>query len=254
MSSRKELLEFTEFVRRYGAETLGHIKYTEEGWHSPLLKYMESVMEQVQQRLCVQHGSTIFLIAGDADIVNAALGALRVHVAKHYGLIPEGVFNFLWVTEFPLFEQDKETGRWVACHHPFTAVHEDDAMMMEIDKRNVRARAYDLVLNGTEIGGGSIRNHTVQMQEKMFRCIGFSEEMAEKQFGYFLEALRYGTPPHGGIAFGFDRIVALLAGKESIRDVIPFPKTQKATCLLTNAPSTVSEEQLDEIHIAVRNK
>ena len=253
VSSRKELSDFTEFVRRYGAEALGYIKYTEEGWHSPLLKYMESVMEQVQQRLCIQYNSTVFLIAGDVDTVNAALGALRVHVARHYNLIPEGMFNFLWVTEFPLFEQEKETGRWVACHHPFTAVHEDDAATMEVDKRNARARAYDLVLNGTEIGGGSIRNHTVQMQEKMFRCIGFSEEMAQKQFGYFLEALRYGTPPHGGIAFGFDRIVALLAGKESIRDVIPFPKTQKATCLLTNAPSEVSKEQLDEIHIAIQN-
>ena len=249
--TRKEIDIYTDFVKRYGATGLGVIKVTSQGWESPLIKACPDALSLLQERISAQEGDTILIQAGNEDIVNAGLGNLRVYIAEYCGMIPEDVFNLLWITDFPLFEEDKENNRFVACHHPFTSIHPDDTELLFTDTKHVRARAYDMVLNGTEIGGGSIRNYTIQQQRDIFQALGFSEEEAYAQFGYFLEALEYGTPPHGGIAFGFDRIVALLAGTQSIRDVIPFPKTQKATCLMTSAPSVASQEQLEELHIHI---
>lgn len=249
--TRKEIDSFTEFVRRYGATALGVIKVTEQGWESPLLKRCPDVLHFLQERIPAHSGDTILIQAGDEDIVNASLGNLRVHIAQYCDMIPHDAFHLLWVTDFPLFEYDKEHERFVACHHPFTAVHPDDAEHLFTNTKHLRARAYDMVLNGTEIGGGSIRNHTIEQQKNIFTAMGFTEEDVYNQFGYFVEALEYGTPPHGGIAFGFDRIVALFAGMDSIRDVIPFPKTQKATCVMTHAPSIVFDEQLEELHIRI---
>lgn len=249
--TRKEIDGFTDFAKRYGSKALGVIKVTDTGWESALVKYCEESLPLLKTMIPANVGDTIFLQAGSEDCVNAVLGNLRVHIAEYCNIIPSGLLNLLWVTDFPLFEEDKEGNRWVACHHPFTAVHPEDSDYIYTNKKEARARAYDMVLNGTEIGGGSIRNHTMEMQEAIFRAIGFTPEEAKSQFGYFLEALEYGTPPHGGIAFGFDRIVALLSGTDSIRDVIPFPKTQKATCLLTDAPSYATKEQLEEVHIQI---
>lgn len=253
--SRKEIEDHTEFVKIYGAQGLAWIKVHENEWQSPITKFFtEEEKQAIKEALDLQVGDIAFFQAGAKDMVNAALGNLRVRLGQQLNLIPENTWNFLWVTDFPLFEYSEEEKRYVACHHPFTAAKEDSKALMKTDPAKAKARAYDMVLNGNEIGGGSIRIHTSEDQFNMFEALGFSDESAYAQFGYFINALEYGTPPHGGIAFGLDRVVMLLAGASSIRDVIAFPKTQKATCLLTNAPDAVAANQLRDLGLRLREE
>ncbi len=258
--TRKEIDDLTDFVRIYGAKGLAWIKLrAQEGggceWQSPIAKFLsDSERKELACALSLENGDIVFFQAGEPAIVNAALGNLRVRLGEQLGLIAQDAFNLLWVTDFPLFEYDAEEKRWVACHHPFTQPAPGHLELMRSDPGSCLARAYDMVLNGNEIGGGSIRNHIAQVQRQVFESLGFSKESAEAQFGFLLDALEQGAPPHGGIAFGLDRMVMLLAGLRSIRDVIAFPKTQKATCLLTRAPSVVSKEQLRELGLRLREK
>ncbi|MCW5605175.1 MAG: aspartate--tRNA ligase, partial [Burkholderiales bacterium] len=256
--SRKEIDDYTEFVKIYGAKGLAYIKVNEtakgtDGLQSPILKFLpEPVVKIVLERTGAGGGDIIFFGADTAKIVNEALGALRVKVGHEKGHAEDG-WRPLWVLDFPMFEWDGEAKRWNAMHHPFTspaAGHED---LLETNPGAARARAHDMVLNGWEIGGGSIRIHRQDVQQKVFRALGIGADEAQTKFGFLLEALQYGAPPHGGIAFGLDRIVTLMAGAESIRDVIAFPKTQRAQCLLTRAPGEVDEKQLRELHIRLRN-
>ena len=253
--TRKELDEFTEFVKIYGAQGLAWVKMRDSEWQSPIAKFL-SAKEQadIAAALDLKPGDIAFFQAGEPAMVNAALGNLRVRLAEHLGLISpdKPQWNFLWVTDFPLYEYDAEAKRYVACHHPFTAPTEASRECMRTNPAQARARAYDLVLNGNELGGGSIRIHTAGMQEQMFDALGFSRQSAQEQFGFFIKAMEYGAPPHGGIAFGLDRLVMLLVGAESIRDVIAFPKTQKARCLMTSAPSPVAAHQLRELGLRLR--
>ena len=244
--TRKEIDDYTEFVRIYGAQGLAWIKIRENEWQSPIAKFLsEEERAALAASLNAGPGDLLFFQAGAPAMVNAALGNLRVRLAEDRGLAREG-YNFLWVTDFPLFEYNEEEKRWQACHHPFTAPQTKDADF-SAKPQDARARAYDLVLNGMELGGGSIRIHTADMQRAAFAALGFEPEEAERRFGFLLQALEQGAPPHGGIAFGFDRLVMLLAGEDSIRDVIAFPKTQKASCLMTQAPDAVSVGQLREL-------
>ena len=252
--SRKEIDEFTEYVKIFGAQGLAWIKIRPDEWQSPIAKFLsETERAGLVKALGLEVGDIVFFQAGEPGMVNAALGNLRVRLGGHLGLVPENTHNFLWVTDFPLFEYDPEEKRWVACHHPFTQAQGDPEVLAE-DPASARARAYDLVLNGTEVGGGSIRIHNAEVQRRMFAALGFSPEDAEAQFGFLMQALEQGAPPHGGIAFGLDRFVMLLLGLSSIRDVIAFPKTQKAGCLLTKAPASVSGKQLRELGLALREK
>ncbi|GFM38581.1 aspartate--tRNA ligase [Desulfovibrio psychrotolerans] len=251
--SRKEIDVFTDFVKIYGAQGLAWIKIKADEWQSPFAKFLSDGEKQnLTEALGLEVGDIVFFQAGAPDMCNSALGNLRLEVARRFGLIPENTFNFLWVTDFPLFEYDAEEKRYVACHHPFTAVQVGQEELMVSDPGKAKARAYDLVLNGSEVGGGSIRIHNRAQQEHMFDALGFSREEAQKQFGFLMDAFEFGAPPHGGIAFGMDRLVMLLTGSPSIRDVIAFPKTQKATCLMTDAPSEVSARQLRELGLRLR--
>jgi aspartyl-tRNA synthetase len=251
--SRKALDELTQQVQAWGAKGLAWVKITAEGWQSSLTKFFSAeVKEAVNQRLQAKPDDLILILSDQAKMVNKILGQVRLDVARKMDLIKKDVYAFLWVTEFPLLEYNEEEKRLEAVHHPFTAPKEEDLPLLENRPREVRARAYDLVLNGSEIGGGSIRIHNPVLQEKMFGIMGISREDAKTKFGFFLEALTYGAPPHGGIAFGFDRLVAIMAGTDSIRDVIAFPKTTSATCLLTDAPSPVDPRQLEELGIKLK--
>lgn len=251
--TRKEIDELTEFVKIYGAKGLAWIKIRPDEWQSPIAKFLSPEERKgLEQSLGLKTGDIVFFQAGEPSVVNAALGNLRVELGKKLGLVPEGVFNFLWVTDFPLFEYSEEEKRYVACHHPFTSPAPGDVEKMASDPANTYARAYDMVLNGNEVGGGSIRNHLAEVQREMFHALGFSVERAEEQFGFLIKALEHGAPPHGGIAFGLDRLTMLLAGASSIRDVIAFPKTQRAACLMTDAPSRVESAQLRELGLRLR--
>ena len=246
--SRKELDDLTDFAAVYGAKGLAWVKLVSNGWQSPLAKYFsEGVKNALIKHLGAKEGDIFFFVADVPEVANTALGQLRLHLGQRERLIPEETFNLVWVTDFPLLEYDLQENRYGAMHHPFTAPLEDDLPFLESDPARVRARAYDLVLNGQEIGGGSIRNFRRDVQEQVFRVLGISPEEAQEKFGFLLEALDYGAPPHGGVAFGFDRLVAILCGAKSIREVIAFPKTQKAGCPLTRAPSRVEAEQLLEL-------
>jgi len=255
--SRKEIDDYTSFVAIYGAKGLAYIKINAlekgvDGLQSPILKFLpENVIQVILERTGAKDGDLIFFGADKAQVVNEALGALRARVGHDRGLAESG-WKPLWVVDFPMFERDEEENRWKALHHPFTSPAEGHEDLLETDPEKALSRAYDMVLNGSEIGGGSVRIHRQEVQSKVFRALNIGEDEANEKFGFLLEALQYGAPPHGGIAFGLDRIVAMMAGAESIREVIAFPKTQRAQCLLTHAPSTVGEKQLRELHIKLR--
>jgi aspartyl-tRNA synthetase len=250
--SRKEIDELTKFVGIYGAKGLAWIKVLPEGLQSPIVKFFsEGEMNRILERLEAEVGDILFFVADKRDVVNQALANLRLKLGRMAGLIDEDKVNVLWVVDFPMFEWNEDENRWEALHHPFTSPKEEDVEILLESPEKVRARAYDMVLNGVEIGGGSIRIHREDIQEKVFKVIGLSDEEAKERFGFLLEALKYGAPPHGGMAFGLDRLCAIMRKEESIRDVIAFPKTQRGQCLLTGAPDTVREEQLEELHIKV---
>ncbi|MEW5774347.1 MAG: aspartate--tRNA ligase [Thermodesulfobacteriota bacterium] len=254
--SRKEIDDLTEFVKIYGAQGLAWIKVKEDGsWQSPFAKFLsEAERAGLAEALGMEKGDIVFFQAGPADMVNTALGQLRLQLGERMGLIDEAAFHPLWITDFPLLEWDPEEKRWVARHHPFTAPQDGHVEKLAADPGGALAQAYDMVLNGYEIGGGSIRIHTRPAQQAMFTALGIDAEEAEAKFGFLLQALEFGAPPHGGIAFGLDRLIMLMAGAKSIREVIAFPKTQKATCLMTEAPNSVSSRQLRELGIRVREK
>ncbi len=256
--TRKEIDDFTAFVAIYGAKGLAYIKVNdaskpnEEGLQSPIVKFMSAdALRTILERTGAKDGDVIFFGADRARIVNDALGALRTKIGHEKGLATGG-WQPLWVVDFPMFEYDDEEKRWAAMHHPFTSPKDGHAQRLESDPGGALAKAYDVVLNGWEIGGGSVRIHRAEVQSQVFRALAIGEDEARRKFGFLLDALQYGAPPHGGIAFGLDRIVALMAGAESIRDVIAFPKTQRAQDLLTQAPSEVDERQLRELHIRLR--
>ena len=255
--SRKDIDDYTAYVGRYGAKGLAYIKVNDvaagrEGLQSPILKFLpDEAIAGIMQRTGAENGDLVFFGADKAQVVNDALGALRVKLGEDRGLVAEG-WQPLWIVDFPMFEKDQHTGRWTSLHHPFTAPSVDDPKALKAAPGTVLSRAYDMVLNGSEIGGGSIRIHNQAMQAAVFELLGIGEDEAEEKFGFLLRALEFGCPPHGGIAFGLDRLAMLMAGADSIRDVIAFPKTQTASCPLTNAPGAVSALQLKETGIRLR--
>jgi aspartyl-tRNA synthetase len=255
--SRKQIDDYTGYVGRYGAKGLAYVKVNDaskgrDGLQSPILKFLsDAAIAGILERTRAQTGDLVFFGADKARVVNDALGALRIKVGHDLGLVREG-WAPLWVVDFPMFEWDADLQRWGAMHHPFTSPVNDDPAALKASPGEALARAYDFVLNGYEIGGGSVRIHRNEMQSTVFELLGIGAEEAQQKFGFLLEALRYGAPPHGGIAFGLDRLAMLMAGAESIRDVIAFPKTQTATCPLTDAPTEIPEAQLRELHIRVK--
>lgn len=250
--SRKEIDSLVEFVKTYRAKGMAWIIVDENEVRSSITKFFsDDEMKALLDMTGAEPGDLICFIADKNDVVYDSLGALRVEIAKRLGILNNRDFKFLWVTEFPLLEYDDEENRWVAKHHPFTSPMDEDMEYLESDPGRVRAKAYDIVLNGTELGGGSIRIHMQELQSRMFKLLGFTEEEAWAKFGYLLEAFKYGVPPHGGIAYGLDRMIMLMAGKSSIKDVIAFPKVQNASDLMTNAPDVVELKQLEELHLEV---
>ncbi len=252
--SRKDFDELTQWLQDFGAKGLAWFKVKgAKEVESPIKKFFdEDKIAKLIQAMQAKEGDILFMVASDPKTSAIALGALRVRLAEDYDLIPPDRFEMLWVVDFPLFEWNEDEKRFDALHHPFTSPHPDDVGLLETEPANVRARAYDLVLNGTEIGGGSIRIHRREIQEKVFKALHIGPEEAQDKFGFLMSALSYGAPPHGGLAIGLDRFVTLILNRSSIRDVIAFPKTQKGTCLMTEAPSAVSEKQLKELHIRVK--
>jgi aspartyl-tRNA synthetase len=257
--TRQQIDNYTDYVKQFGAKGLAYIKVNDptrgrDGLQSPILKFLpDEAIEQVVTRTAVDAGDLIFFGADEAGVVNDALGALRLVIGRDLGLVEAG-WRPCWVVDFPMFEYDRDSGQWHSLHHPFTSPKTDHIEFLSTDPAGTLSRAYDMTLNGMEIGGGSIRIHHPEVQQKVFDVLGIDEQRAREKFGFLMDALRYGAPPHGGIAFGVDRLAAMMAGSDSIRDVIAFPKTQKASCLMTEAPSGVSEEQLKELNIRLRRK
>ena len=250
--SRKNLDELVDYVSDFGAKGLAWARIKEKDWTSPIFKFLKpEEVQKVNKKMEVKTGDLILFVADSPGVVHNALGNLRIHIAGKLGLVDPEVFSFTWITDFPMFEYSDKEKRLLATHHPFTSPMEEDISLLETDPGKVRARAYDLVLNGSEIGGGSIRIHKQDVQTMIFKALGLTDEEARTKFGFLLDALEYGTPPHGGIAFGLDRIIMIMTGAESIRDTMAFPKTQKATCLLTDAPSRVGIEQLMELSLKI---
>ncbi len=254
--SRKEIDHLTEFVKTYGAKGLVWIKIASDGSiSSPIAKFLsDEKLQAIMQKLEGKNGDLLFIVADKDKVVFASLGALRCEVAKRLAILRPDDYKFLWVTEFPLFEYDDEDGRLCAMHHPFTAPADEDIEKLETDQGNTRAKAYDIVLNGVEVGGGSIRIHSAETQKKMFKALGFSEKEAEEKFGFLMGAFKYGAPPHGGMAYGLDRLVMLMTHMDSIRDVIAFPKVQNACELMMNSPDVVEDKQVLELHISLLEK
>ena len=253
---RKPIDKLGEFVKTYRAKGLAWIQLKEEGVKSSLAKFLtDEVTENIVKTIGAETGDAIFIVADKDSVVLQSLGALRLELAKQFDLIKDkNEFNFTWVTEFPFFEYSEEEERFKACHHPFTSPMDEDLEFVESDPARVRAKAYDLVLNGEELGGGSIRIHDSAIQERMLKALGFTEERAWESFGFLLQALKFGAPPHGGLAFGLDRMVMFLAGTENIKDVIAFPKNQNAFCYLSEAPNVVDEKQIDELGLIITKK
>ncbi|MGD3154852.1 aspartate--tRNA ligase [Staphylococcus warneri] len=252
--TRKDMDALTEFVNIYGAKGLAWVKVTDEGLTGPIARFFEDKdTEQLKSLTEASAGDLVMFVADKPDVVAQSLGALRIKLAKELGLIDETKLNFLWVTDWPLLEYDDESKRYVAAHHPFTSPKKEDIEKLDSEPENAQANAYDIVLNGYELGGGSIRIHNGELQEKMFEVLGFTKEQAQEQFGFLLDAFKYGAPPHGGIALGLDRLVMLLTNRTNLRDTIAFPKTASATCLLTDAPGEVSEKQLEELSLRIRH-
>ena len=250
--TRKDITNLEEYVKTYGAKGLAWMKITSEGLSSPIAKFLEEEeIEKILNKMDAQEGDLLLFVADKNAIACDSLGNLRNEVAKRLEIIDKDDLKLVWITEFPLFEYDEEENRYVAKHHPFTSPMEEDIHLLESNPEKVRAKAYDIVINGDEMGGGSIRINNSDLQSRMFKALGLSKEEAEDKFGFLLEAFKYGIPPHGGIAYGFDRLIMTLTNSSNIRDVIAFPKTQSATCLLTDAPTKVSQAQLDEAHIKV---
>ncbi|HEA5923385.1 TPA: aspartate--tRNA ligase [Staphylococcus aureus] len=252
--TRKDMDALTEFVNIYGAKGLAWVKVVEDGLTGPIGRFFET--ENVETLLTLtgaEAGDLVMFVADKPNVVAQSLGALRVKLAKELGLIDETKLNFLWVTDWPLLEYDEDAKRYVAAHHPFTSPKEADIAKLGTAPEEAEANAYDIVLNGYELGGGSIRIHDGELQEKMFEVLGFTKEQAQEQFGFLLDAFKYGAPPHGGIALGLDRLVMLLTNRKNLRDTIAFPKTASATCLLTNAPGEVSDKQLEELSLRIRH-
>ncbi|EMC0299764.1 aspartate--tRNA ligase [Staphylococcus pseudintermedius] len=252
--TRKDIDGLTEFVNIYGAKGLAWVKVVEDGLNGPIARFFEDAhVTKLQALTGAKAGDLVLFVADSKDVVAQSLGALRNKLGKERGLIDPEQYNFLWVTDWPLLEYDEEARRYVAAHHPFTSPKVEDIDLLETAPEQAQAQAYDLVLNGFELGGGSIRIHDGELQQRMFKALGFSDEAAQEQFGFLLDAFKYGAPPHGGIALGLDRFVMILSGRANLRDTIAFPKTASATDLMTDAPSPVSERQLDELSLRIKH-
>lgn len=250
---RKKIDALVDFAKGYGAKGLAYLSVLEDGsYKSSFAKFMsEEELANLVGAMGGKPGDLLLFAADKTSLVWNVLGALRLELGKQLGLIPENTWKFVWITEFPLLEYSEEEDRFVAMHHPFTMPMEEDLALLDSDPGAVRAKAYDIVLNGTELGGGSVRIHQADIQSKMFKILGFTEEKAQEQFGFLLDAFRYGVPPHAGLAYGLDRVVMWMVGAESIRDVIAFPKVKDASCLMSEAPAPVDAKQLEELGIDI---